>query len=155
MFFALSLLVLGQTSLKLDATSKDLDPKTRPYIELPIFKKLPCVSVSEYKSEATKGKPFVYTRVYRFTFKGNVNDVANRLKTELTAKDGWKVDDSDPKQFFIERNVGNNPHVSFTAIMLSPGKAAFDPKVKSHTRFDPVAGWVRISYNERLIGAKW
>lgn len=139
-----------QDGVKFD--SKELDPKTRPIIELPQFKDMKCVTVSSYRWTNEKTKKLEVTRVFRFTYKADfVAETEKWMKTYV--KQGWHRDPKD-KAFILDRDY-KHPKVIRQGLLLHDGKAVFDPKVTARTKSLKEAGWVWVSMNETIKDPAW
>src|SRR5579862_6009024 len=70
--------------------TRELEPSTRPFLELAPFKDIKNVTVSEYNVKA-KDKTAYTIRVYRFTYPGNIDTERERWMKMFTEADGWRI----------------------------------------------------------------
>jgi hypothetical protein len=141
----------GQNADKFD--SKELDPHTRPIVEIPQFKDMKCVTVSAYRMKNPKTKKLEVTRVFRFTYKADYTvEVANWSKTY--SKGRWIVDKKSVPLIIYDRDL-KHPKVVRQTIMLHGGKATFETKARAQTKATKEAGWVWVSFNETIKDPTW
>lgn len=146
-------LILGQATVP-DPNSKNLDPKTRPYVELPLTKGRTFVSVSEHNLEDSKTKKKSTIRVYRFTYKAEYESEVKKWGRDYVKGAGWKLEESKPHWIIIGRPL-KHPKIKEQALILHPGRIEFDANQAVRTKTLPLEkGWVWVSYNEILIRNK-
>ncbi|MCO5297742.1 MAG: hypothetical protein M9921_12875 [Fimbriimonadaceae bacterium] len=139
-------LLLGRSQGVAPANSKELDPKTRPFLELTPFKKLPCVTVSEYRIPPPDGDNHA-VRVYRFTYPAKFEAEVKRWRQLFPSKEGWTVDESTPTSVIMSRKV-KHPKIKEQALLMYSGRFVFDASVRARTRVVPSTNYVRVSFNE-------
>ena len=138
-----------------DKDTKDLDPKTRPYVEIQMFKNMKCVSINQYRSVDERTKKTIVNRVYRFTYKAVLADEAKRWQTNVFKKsDGWKVTSELKAGFIMERDT-KDPKVRTQALLLNTGQLVFDINSRAHVKVMKNPAWVRVSYNEIMRSNQW
>ena len=133
--------------------SKELDPKTRPIVEVPRFKDLKCISVSAYRMNNPVTKKLEVTRVFRFTYQADFKAESENWGKTLV-KQGWTLDKAGLPGIVYDRQL-NHPKVVRQGLILHSERAIFDPKARAQTRPTKEAGWVWVSFNETIKDTSW
>lgn len=136
-------LLLTQTPLQAKIT--ELDPKTPPTLGIHEFRNRKPITVSEYVT-VDKGKSY-HIFVYRYCYKAKYEPEAKLWKELYVKSRGWKIDHERPKELLISHRAAH-PKLVDQALILHPGRIAFDKKQKARTRVIPDDNWVWVSLNE-------
>jgi hypothetical protein len=105
---------------------------------------LPCVTVSEYKSDVKGVKSVI--RVFRFTYPGNLEKEAAKWRKTFVKADGWKVASKPGEQLIMTRDL-KTKGLKYQALILGLGRWYVDPRVTSRTRRDTDPGYISVSMN--------
>ena len=140
-------LVAWQGAAAPKTESRELDPGTRPYLEVPLFRRMRCVTVSMYT--VRNGGKTERTRVYRFTYRADIKAETAKWMKVLGAKDGWKREHDDRDIVFFSRQV-KHPKIKGQVLLLASRRFVFDPKAHARTRVVNDNHYVTVSFNETL-----
>ncbi len=150
----LAILIVGQKEPLYFPPSRNLEPTVRPYVEIPLFKAMKCITVNEYKSTDKPTKITTISRVYRFTYKARYSEEDKRWRSIFPKKDGWSIDATEPKFVVFEKPV-KHPKIRWQALILHSGRIVFDPAARAQTKVIRDPEWVWISFNEVLTRKNW
>jgi hypothetical protein len=143
-----AVLAFGQVRPGPAISWKELDRTAKPLLPLASFKHLPIISSSEAVEK--KGAPTI--RIYRYTYRGDLDAEIARLKKIYKSGDGWifyPADGPEPNAF---ERVLKKGKVRRQAFLISSGKWVRKDGVKGNVTMATPSGekWVKISHNEEL-----
>jgi hypothetical protein len=126
---------------------KELDQSVKPLMPIAVFKHLPIISASEVLSKKG-GYPL---RVFRYTYKADLDSEIRRLKTIFKKSDGWTfyAAKKPGELAAFDRRVKKGPLRSQT-VLFNAGKWVRQDGARGNAIKSFPAGekWIKISYNE-------
>jgi hypothetical protein len=122
---------------------RNLDPKTRPLVELDPYRDQEFVSVSQYDSHL-ESAPCV-NRVFRFSFKSKVSDAIAAAKEQFPESEGWIYSEGTP--FIVSRDYVDGPVASHSMI-IATGRVERDEQAYTKAAVYQDLEYTRVSLNE-------
>lgn|GEM_PF-2499505 len=127
---------------------KNLPLRTPSSVPKSLCRRSNLVSVSEYRSASSKQ----ITRVFRYTFEGDISRFVQKAKLELSKQNGWEWSDMGRHETDIWR-VTPNDRMTQAGMVIQATR--FVPDKKSPTGWTPLPfdegkGWIAVSWNEQF-----
>lgn len=127
------------------AYGQDLDPSTRPIVELDRFKDAEIISVTEYLTSF--GGALAINRVHRLTYKADYEEEVALWREIFPESEGWRVEYVISNEIIIGKDYRDGK-VAGHAMILEPGTYERDETAHANTVKVEDYDYVRIALNE-------
>lgn len=141
---------MTQASKPQQSVGKVLPTTTKPVQLLPELSGKPLFSVSEHFLADIQKRQ----RVFRYSWKADVNAFVSKLKDLRVGKNGWALREFKQDGAWELKRASKKGSVIMESYLIKSARLSRDPKtgaLKAERTSPGPNGWIWVSYNERYV----